>query len=132
MAADLIVRLAGAGTNSSHPSAPAFSKHPDLDVSTGFPINGRYTPAQRLGTLVSRSATGSVVTTVYTVIWHGKQGVVEKAPFDAEKDAREHAQATFAARQQDDEVVTVEIRKHDGTVVFSQADGSPSGVDGGR
>ncbi|QKC82067.1 hypothetical protein [Mesorhizobium sp. NZP2077] len=68
---------------------------------------------------------------VYTVIWYGRQGVVEKAPFDAEKDAREHAQATFAARQQDDGVVAVEVRKHDGTVVFSQAGGSGGGVDGG-
>ena len=67
---------------------------------------------------------------VYRVIWYGKQGVVEMIPFDAEKEAREHAQASFAARQQDDGVVAVEVRKPDGTVVFSQAGGS-SGVDGG-
>ncbi|WP_155256424.1 hypothetical protein [Mesorhizobium loti] len=53
---------------------------------------------------------------VYTVTWYGKQGVVEKTPFDAEKDAKEHARATFLARQQVDGVVAVEVRKHDGTV----------------
>ena len=68
---------------------------------------------------------------VYTVIWYGKQGVVEMTPFDAEKEAREHVQASFAARQQEDGVVAVEVRKPDGTVVFSQAGGSSGGVDGG-
>jgi len=53
------------------------------------------------------------------------------SPFDAEKEAREHAQASFAARQQDDGVVAVEVSKPDGTVVFSQAGGSSGGVDGG-
>ncbi|MER9170544.1 hypothetical protein NKI12_24840 [Mesorhizobium australicum] len=66
---------------------------------------------------------------VYTVIWCGKQGVVEKSPFDAEKDAREHAQAAFATRQIDDGVVAVEVRKYDGTVVFSQAGGSGGCID---
>jgi len=56
---------------------------------------------------------------IYTVIWYGKQ---------AEKDAKDHAQASFAARRHDDGVVAVEVRKHDGTVVFSQAGG---GMDSG-
>jgi hypothetical protein len=60
----------------------------------------------------------------YTVIWYGKKGIVEKTPFDAEKAAREHAQATFLARKQDDGIVAVEVRKDDGTVVFSQAGGN--------
>ena len=56
----------------------------------------------------------------FTVIWYGKQGVVEKMPFDAEKAARDHARATFPARKQNG-IVAVEVRKEDGTVVFSQA-----------
>ncbi|WP_167365181.1 hypothetical protein [Mesorhizobium qingshengii] len=54
----------------------------------------------------------------YTVIWYGKTGIVEKTPFDAEKAARDHALATFLVRKQND------VRKDDGTVVFSQAGGS--------
>jgi hypothetical protein len=57
----------------------------------------------------------------YTVIWYGKKGIVEKTPFDAEKAARDHIFAAFPARKQDDGIVAVEIRKDDGTVVFSQA-----------
>jgi hypothetical protein len=57
----------------------------------------------------------------YTVIWYGKKGIVEKTPFDAEKAARDHVRAAFSARQQDDGIVAVEVRKDDGTVVFSQA-----------
>jgi hypothetical protein len=57
----------------------------------------------------------------FTVIWYGKQGIVEKTPFDAEKAARDHALATFPARKQNDGIVAVEVRKDDGTVVFSQA-----------
>lgn len=64
----------------------------------------------------------------FTVIWYGRQGVVEKTPFDAEKAARDHALATFPARKQDDGIVAVEVRKDDGTVVFSQAGG---GIDSG-
>ncbi|UVK42019.1 hypothetical protein BPNPMPFG_003657 [Mesorhizobium sp. AR07] len=56
----------------------------------------------------------------YTVIWYGKQGIVEKASFEAEKAARDHALATFSARNMDG-IVAVEVRKDDGTVVFSQA-----------
>lgn len=57
----------------------------------------------------------------YMVIWYGKEGIVEKTPFDAEKVARDHALATFLARKQNDGIVAVEVRKDDGTVVFSQA-----------
>jgi hypothetical protein len=60
----------------------------------------------------------------YTVIWYGKQGIVEKMPFDAEKAARDHAQAMFLARKKGDGIVAVEVRKDDGTVVFSQAGGN--------
>jgi hypothetical protein len=60
----------------------------------------------------------------YTVIWYGKQGVVEKTPFDAEKAARDHAQAMFPDRKLRDGIVAVEVRKDDGTVVFSQAGGN--------
>lgn len=60
----------------------------------------------------------------YTVIWYGKQGIVEKTPFDAEKAARDYAQAMFLARKQGDGIVAVEVRKDDGTVVFSQAGGN--------
>jgi hypothetical protein len=62
----------------------------------------------------------SVAAMAFTVIWYGKQGVVEKMPFDAEKAARDHALATFPARKQNG-IVAVEVRKEDGTVVFSQA-----------
>jgi len=57
----------------------------------------------------------------YMVIWYGKEGIVEKTPFDAEKAAKDHALATFLARKQNDGIVAVEVRKDDGTVVFSQA-----------
>ena len=56
----------------------------------------------------------------YTLIWYGKQGIVEKEMFDAEKAARDHASANFSKRNLDG-VVAVEVRKDDGTVVFSQA-----------
>ena len=57
----------------------------------------------------------------FTVIWYGKQGIVEKTPFDAEKAAKDHALATFPAGKQDHGIVAVEVRKDDGTVVFSQS-----------
>ncbi|UVK37670.1 hypothetical protein LHFGNBLO_004743 [Mesorhizobium sp. AR10] len=60
----------------------------------------------------------------YTVIWYGKKGIVDKTPFDAEKAARDHILATFPARKRDDDVVAVEVRKDDGTVVFSQQGGA--------
>ena len=58
----------------------------------------------------------------YTVIWYGKRGIVEKTPFDTEKAARDHALATFPDRKSG--IVAVEVRKDDGTVVFSRAGGS--------
>lgn len=66
----------------------------------------------------------SVSAVPYTVIWYGKQGIVEKTPFDAEKAARDHALATFPGRKQHEGIVAVEVRKDDGTVVFSQAGGN--------
>lgn len=57
----------------------------------------------------------------FTVIWYGKAGIVAKTPFDAEKAARDHAMATFPARKLEDGIVAVEVRKEDGTVVFSKA-----------
>ncbi|OBQ75913.1 hypothetical protein EFV37_10695 [Mesorhizobium loti] len=65
-----------------------------------------------------------VAAMAYTVIWYGKQGIVEKVPFDAEKAARHHALATFPARREVDGIVAVEVRKEGGTVVFSKAGGS--------
>ena len=36
----------------------------------------------------------------FTVIWYGKQGIVAKTPFDAEKSAKDHAASRrFPARQ---------------------------------
>ncbi|WP_457155840.1 hypothetical protein [Mesorhizobium sp. P5_C1] len=58
----------------------------------------------------------------YTVIWYGKQGILEKTHFDAEKVARDYALATFTDRKSG--IVAVEVRKDDGTVVFSKAGGS--------
>ncbi|RRH94246.1 hypothetical protein EH240_27585 [Mesorhizobium tamadayense] len=58
----------------------------------------------------------------FTVIWYGKHGILEKTPFDTEKAARDHALATFQDRKAG--IVAVEVRKDDGTVVFSQAGGS--------
>ncbi|RWC49317.1 hypothetical protein [Mesorhizobium sp.] len=60
----------------------------------------------------------------YTVIWYGKQGILEKTPFDAEKVARDHLLETFGDRKLRDGVVSAEVRKEDGTVVFSQAGGN--------
>lgn len=60
----------------------------------------------------------------YTVIWYGKQGILKKTPFDAEKAARDHALEMFADRKSG--VVAVEVRKDDGTVVFSKAGGAKS------
>ena len=57
----------------------------------------------------------------FTVIWYGKTGIVEKTPFDAEKAARDHAMTTFPTRKAEDGVVAVEVRKDDGSVVFSKA-----------
>ena len=57
----------------------------------------------------------------FTVIWYGRQGIVDKMAFDAEKDARDHAIATYSVRRETDGIVAVEVRKDNGAVVFSQA-----------
>jgi hypothetical protein len=57
----------------------------------------------------------------FTVIWYGRQGIVAKVPFDAEKPAKDHAIATFSDRKQNDGIVAVEVRKENGEVVFSRA-----------
>lgn len=59
----------------------------------------------------------------YSVIWYGKEGIIEQTPFDAEKEARDFALASFAERQRNDGIVAVEVRKADGEVVFSKAGG---------
>ena len=58
----------------------------------------------------------------YTVIWYGRQGIVDKMAFDAEKAAKDHAIAMFPSRKQNDRIVSVEVRKDNGAVVFSHAD----------
>ena len=57
----------------------------------------------------------------FTVIWYGKKGVLENTPFLDEKTARTHATGMFPDRRQNDGAVAVEVRKDDGTVVFSKA-----------
>ena len=57
----------------------------------------------------------------FTVIWYGEHGIVAKTPFADEKTAKTHAIATFPALVQNDGIVSVEVRKDDGTVVFSHA-----------
>ncbi|UCI17308.1 hypothetical protein FJ970_19535 [Mesorhizobium sp. B2-1-8] len=58
----------------------------------------------------------------YTVIWYGRKGIIDKVTFDAEKVAKDHAMAMFQARRGDDGAVSVEVRKDNGTVVFSHAE----------
>lgn len=58
----------------------------------------------------------------FIVIWYGRQGIVDKETFDAEKTAKDHAISMFQTRKGDDGIVTVEIRKENGTVVFSHAE----------
>jgi len=58
----------------------------------------------------------------YTVIWYGRQGIVDKATFDAEKSAKDHAIAMFPTRKGDQGVVCVEVRKDNGAVVYSHAE----------
>lgn len=58
----------------------------------------------------------------FTVIWYGRQGIVAKEMFDAEKTAKDHAISIFQTRKGDDGIVSVEIRKDNGTVVFSHAE----------
>ena len=58
----------------------------------------------------------------YTVIWYGRQGLIDKMTFDAEKTAKDQATSMFATRKGDDGVISVEVRKDDGAVVFSHAE----------
>ncbi|MER9580998.1 hypothetical protein [Mesorhizobium sp. M0276] len=58
----------------------------------------------------------------FTVIWYGRQGIIDKVIFDAEKAAKDHATSMFQTRRGDDGIVSVEVRKDNGTVVFSHAE----------
>ncbi|UCI10715.1 hypothetical protein [Mesorhizobium sp. B1-1-8] len=58
----------------------------------------------------------------YTVVWYDRQGIIDKVTFDAEKTAKAHAVSMFATRKGDDGVVSVEVRKDSGAVVFSHAE----------
>ena len=57
----------------------------------------------------------------FTVIWYGRLVIVDKAVFDTEKTARDHAVSTFQARKGDDGIISVEVRKDSGGVVYSYA-----------
>ncbi|WP_095779647.1 hypothetical protein [Mesorhizobium sp. WSM3868] len=58
----------------------------------------------------------------YTVIWYGRKGIIDKVIFDAEKTARDHAISMFQTRKGDDGVISVEVRRDNGAVVFSPAE----------
>ncbi|PBB67406.1 hypothetical protein CK228_16425 [Mesorhizobium sp. WSM4312] len=58
----------------------------------------------------------------FTVIWYGRQGIIDQETFDTEKVAKDHAIAMFQTRRGDDGVVCVEVRKDNGAVVFSHAE----------
>lgn len=58
----------------------------------------------------------------YTVIWYGRQGLIDRETFGAEKIAKDHAVSMFSTRKGYDGVVSVEVRKDNGTVVFSHAE----------
>lgn len=60
--------------------------------------------------------------TPYTVIWYGRQGLIDRMTFDAEKTAKDHATSMFSTRKGDDGVISVEVRKDNGAVVFSHAE----------
>jgi hypothetical protein len=55
----------------------------------------------------------------HAVIWYGRQGIVDKEMFDAEKTARDHAISMFQTRKGDDGIVSAEVRKENGTVVLA-------------
>ncbi|UVK57560.1 hypothetical protein DBIPINDM_008161 (plasmid) [Mesorhizobium sp. AR02] len=40
----------------------------------------------------------------FTVIWYGRQGIVDKEPFDAEKTAKDHAISMFQTRNRETDV----------------------------
>ncbi|MER9330581.1 hypothetical protein [Mesorhizobium sp. M0488] len=58
----------------------------------------------------------------YTVIWYGRQGIVDKVTFDTEKTAKDHAISMFQTRRGDDGIVSVEVRKDNGALIFSHAE----------
>lgn len=58
----------------------------------------------------------------YTVIWYGRQGIVDKQTFDPEKAAKDYATSMFQTRKGGDGIVSVEVRKDNGAVVFSHAE----------
>ncbi|ESY89131.1 MULTISPECIES: hypothetical protein [unclassified Mesorhizobium] len=58
----------------------------------------------------------------FTVIWYGRQGIIDKVIFDAEKVAKDHAISMFQTRRGDEGIICVEVRKDNGTVVFSHAE----------
>jgi hypothetical protein len=57
----------------------------------------------------------------YNVIWYGKAGVVDKTPFNSEKDAKDHAIAEFPTRKKGNGVVVVEVRDDEDNVVFTHS-----------
>ena len=59
----------------------------------------------------------------YTVIWDGKEGVLEKAPFQDEASAKSYAVAVFPARKMDYGVVAAEVWDDSGKVVFRYPNG---------
>ena len=64
----------------------------------------------------------------FTVIWYGIHGVVDQAIFPAEKTAKDHAISMFKARKRDDGIVSVQVRKDNGAVVFSYAENEKPGL----
>jgi hypothetical protein len=63
--------------------------------SSGAPLRGRKLARARIDAHPEKPpCQRSVAAMAFTVIWYGKQGIVEKTPFDAEKAARDHALAT--------------------------------------
>jgi hypothetical protein len=61
-------------------------------------------------------------TMAYTVMWYGREGLLDKTPFETERDAKEYAIAMFPAKKQSFGVVAVEVRKDNGEVVYSHAE----------
>jgi hypothetical protein len=66
---------------------------------------------------VNRGAT----TVAYTVIWYTKTAVLGRTPFPDEKVAKGHAVAMYRAMRLNEGVVSVEVRKENGMVVYSHA-----------
>ena len=60
----------------------------------------------------------------FTVIWYRRQGILEQTAFATEKAARDFVVKGFPVRKEADGIVAVEIRKDEGTVVFSLGGGN--------